>query len=221
MTETLEEEEDKKLKSFLAKAIRPWKGAYEDVLVHTLFLSVGAEPLRSIQLITKAALMFTPEELKKMGIDPELVDVLNVVSTSLANKVSLKGYDDYEPKVSIPWGFKFNMENIRKYIFPWFVVGVEFFRDEFEKFKETYFKTEPETEEEKEAREFFLQTRVLSLVGYYRLVSAFIAWALPKAQEILAKLVEALPSAKYSQLLEAAFSTQKQQEKQGKGGVFP
>jgi len=187
-----------------------------------LFISVGAEPLRSIQLIVKAALMFTPEELKKLGIDPELVDILNVVSTSLANKATWKDYDDSLPKISIPWGFKFNMENVRKYIFPWCDVGIEIYQDGLEKLENHYFRggSEPKTEEEKEIRKMFLMTRVLTLGGYYRLVSAFIAWALPKAQEILAKLAEALPSAKYTQLLEAAFSTQKQQEKQGKGESF-
>jgi len=215
MAETLEEE--KKLKSFLAKAVRPWKGAYEDILAHHLFISVGAEPLRSIQLIVKAALMFPAEELRRLEIDPELVDVLNVVSSSLANKIVER--DDYhqETWVEIPWGFAFTEENIKKYIFVW--LSLESFKvkdltEIFERHKKK-FGCEPDLP----AKLRYISS-CLTPAGYYQILSNFLRWALPKAQEILAKLASALPSAKYTQLLEAAFSTQKQQEKQGKGEGF-
>jgi len=115
-----EKDEEAEFEAFVSSAIRkPKEGIYEHLLSQFLASAVVVtDPLKRVKILSEAALMVPEVQRKGLGIDYELVEVLNSVANALLVPVVKKLHNGIE-YVSIPWGFEKNEENFRKYIEPW------------------------------------------------------------------------------------------------------
>ena len=114
----IEEQEDAE---FLFSATRqPRSGAYEHFLTQSLAQTIFmTDDLKRIKAITVSALMVQEGERENVGVDYELVRVLNQVASALLNSSLDKKPEFNMEIVSVPWGFSESEENYKTFILPW------------------------------------------------------------------------------------------------------
>ena len=218
METSQKENGEEKFQKFVSDTVRgPKKGVYEHLLAQHLALAVTSYPLKKIQYICEACFMISEEERVKQEIDMEDIDIIHKVCMSFANSVNEKLFDDMLYRrlieVSISWAFGETVENHRKYIKPWIVHTPEYYRnavpeyqyerlaDLEEQIEEAVRKikkaqNDPEFREKCEAERinvFFIISKYLSQRSFMNLQSDFVVWALPKIQQVYAKLARLVP----------------------------
>ena len=114
-----EEQEDAE---FLLSATRaPRQGAYEHFLTQSLAQTIFmTDDLKRIKAITVSALMVQESERENVGVDYQLVRVLNQVASALLNPTLNKKPEFNMELVSVPWGFSESEENYKTFILPWY-----------------------------------------------------------------------------------------------------
>lgn len=116
------ESEDQEDAEFLLSATRaPRQGAYEHFLTQSLAQTIFmTDDLKRIKAITVSALMVQESERENVGVDYQLVRVLNQVASALLNPSLSKKPDLNMEIVSVPWGFSESEENYKTFILPWY-----------------------------------------------------------------------------------------------------
>lgn len=115
-------DEDQEDAEFLLSATRaPRQGAYESFLTQSLAQTIFmTDDLKRIKTITVSALMVQESERENVGVDYQLVRVLNQVASALLNPTLDKRPEFKMEIVSVPWGFSKSEENYKTFIVPWF-----------------------------------------------------------------------------------------------------
>ena len=134
-----EKDEEAEFEAFVSSAIRkPKEGIYEHLLSQFLASAVVVtDPLKRVKILSEAALMVPEVQRKGLGIDYELVEVLNSVANALLVPVVKKLHNGIE-YVSIPWGFEKNEANFDRYIKPWLNCNFSYWPQLIRQHVETY-----------------------------------------------------------------------------------
>lgn len=206
--EVEEENEEVSDMEFIQSVIRaPRQGTYEQFLCQLLAQSViCTDPLKRIKIVCETAWTVKEEDRKKLKIDYEKIEVLNVVANAFLNPSvhNEPGFSD--SIVSLSWGFFPSEENFKKYIIPWYnKYNMSFWPILLRghvKVRETISGPRIEKVIYDPEWAFFLDASdCLTPIGFNKLKNAFKAWASPQAQQYLAELTGAVDQNTYREIL--------------------
>ena len=200
MKKKANDDEDKSLKEFAKRSLRPSKEKSRAMLmVQHLFASIAAKPLEKIRLILEAAYMLNEEENTRLDIDIEFIEIAYAVAITLLNKVTETRYVlninqiyDEHKIICLGWNISNTEERRHQYIMPWARGNLQFWPDMLP----------CEAHEDINLIElFFILTRVLKPLGYEVLRGSFIRWAMPQAMQIKTKLSSSIDPELYLEML--------------------
>jgi hypothetical protein len=167
---------------------------------------ICTDPLKRIKIVAETAWTVKEEDRKKMNIDYEKIEVLNVVANAFLNPSVHNEPRFGDSIVSLSWGFFPSEENFKKYIVPWYnkynmsfwpilLRGHVKIRQSFSTIIVDKVFYDPEWS-------FFLDASdCLTPIGFNKLKNAFIACASPQAQQYLAELTGAVDQNTYREIL--------------------
>jgi len=191
------ETEQEEMGEFVRRMTRkPQQGILERTLCFYILQSNGAKPLQAIAHVVNGALLLSPEERKKIGINEDELSILKSIVFPLLNPAESPGEITRHYRLSawqVFWSFPQTEENFEKFIAPWYHGLQEcLWQDEFLR----------EFKDAKRSKRFWHLTNFyLSRAAYNGLVNQFVAWALPIAQGIKARLATLVAPSTLSEMM--------------------
>jgi len=207
---------DDSMEDFIQTATRgPKRGITEQLLCHKLLSANQTGQIKRVIFITEAAWSLDPDKAKEQGIDPDTVEVLHKVATTLNSTIMIKavipGDHPYESGTlyciyPLNWGFEHSEENYNKYLKPWFPNAGNYYPALI---RYWYGKSIKDFESVGERN--FIVCKVLTDSGFVTIRNAFIYWAQPIATRIEAQIAATIDPRTYQQYFQA-------QQREGEGG---
>ena len=194
-------EKDDSLEGYTSQVIRgPERSVRAMILAEHMILSVTTTPLKSVLHIAQAASMFSEDDLKKLEIDPDEIDILLTMAMTIDEAAQYSQWHEGTPDT---YSIIVHNMDFDKYFTPW--VKSPYFPHRTLTEKEA---SKGYTEAIKRANEggdtdhaIAYSLRMLMPSGYNLLKTEFCRWATPKAQRMAEKISSQVDAGTYGDVL--------------------